>query len=120
MASDDEDLQNIKEKYDLPAVAGNGDELSQIFNLMLWVNFNVRHDGSSQNPFPPNADNIIETAEDENRGVNCRMLAIVLNDFYLYMGFKSRFITCKPFDHEFNDCHVVNAVYSNQPVQVTV
>jgi hypothetical protein len=114
MDSNDPDLQNLKVKYDLATIAGVGNDLSKITNLMFWVNENIRHDGSSQNPNPPNADNIIETTVNEDRGVNCRMLGIVLNDFYLAMGFKSRFVTCKPFEHDFNDCHVVVAVYSTQ------
>ena len=114
MDSSDENLRNLREEYNLEIVAGDGDELSRIMNLMFWVNENLEHDGSSQNPYPPNAANIIETCINEDRGVNCRMLAIVLNDFYLSMGFKSRFVTCKPHERDFNDCHVINIVYSTQ------
>ena len=114
MDSSDGDLRALREDYGLDSIAGDGDELSRIMNLMLWVNENLEHDGSSQNPYPPNAENIIETCWNEDRGVNCRMLAIVLNDFYLSMGFKSRFVTCKPHERDFNDCHVINIVYSTQ------
>lgn len=114
MDSSSMNLHNLKQKYDLETIAGNGDEISRITNLMFWVNENLEHDGSSENPDPPNAENIIETCINENRGVNCRMLATVLNDFYLAMGFKSRHITCMPYEHEFDDCHVVNLVYSTQ------
>ena len=107
-------LKNLKKAYDLESIAGQGDELSQIFNLMIWVNENIRHDGSSTNPFPPNADNIIETCKKEDRGVNCRMLATVLNDFYLAVGIKSRHITCMPYEQDYDDCHVVNVVFSTQ------
>lgn len=114
MDSSDENLRDLREEYDLETIAGNGDELSRMMNLMLWVNENLEHDGSSENPYPPNAANIIETCWNEDRGVNCRMLAIVLNDFYLSMGFKSRFVTCKPYARNFDDCHVINIVYSTQ------
>jgi hypothetical protein len=114
MDSSDEDLRALREEYDLETIAGDGDELSRIMSLMFWVNENLEHDGSSENPYPPNAFNIIETCRTEDRGVNCRMLAIVLNDFYLSMGFKSRFVTCKPYEYDFNDCHVINIVYSIQ------
>jgi hypothetical protein len=114
MDSSNKNLQYIKDKYNLETIAGEGDEISRIINLMFWVNRNLKHDGNSNNPYPPNADNIIETCINENRGVNCRMLATVLNEFYLSMGLKSRFITCKPYEYEFNDCHVVTIVYSNQ------
>ncbi len=114
MDSSDEDLRILREEYDLETIAGDGDELYRIMNLMLWVNENLEHDGNSENPYPPNAANIIETCWNEDRGVNCRMLAIVLNDFYLSMGFKSRFVTCKPYERNFDDCHVINIVYSAQ------
>ena len=114
MDSSDGDLRALREDYGLDSIAGDGDELSRIMNLMLWVNENLEHDGSSSNPYPPNAANIIETCWNEDRGVNCRMLAIVLNDFYLSMGFKSRFVICKPHERDFNDCHVINIVYSTQ------
>lgn len=39
-------------------------------------------------------------------------MAQMLNECYLAMGFKSRFITCMP-KVMINDCHVINAVYSN-------
>ncbi|MBN1695492.1 hypothetical protein JW879_08850 [candidate division WOR-3 bacterium] len=114
MDSSDENLRALKEEYNLETIAGEGDELSRIMNLMLWVNENLEHDGSSENPYPPNASNIIETCWNEDRGVNCRMLSIVLNDFYLSMGFKSRFVTCEPYEYDFDDCHVINIVYSTQ------
>jgi len=114
MDSSDADLRDLREEYNLETIAGEGDELSRIMNLMFWVNENLRHDGNSQNPYPPNAANIIETCMNEDRGVNCRMLATVLNDFYLSMGLKSRFVTCKPYEYDFNDCHVINIVYSTQ------
>lgn len=39
------------------------------------------------------------------------MMAQVLNECYLAMGFKSRFVTCMP-RKMVNDCHVINVVYS--------
>ncbi len=114
MDSSNTNLRDIKRKYNLEEIAGEGDEISRITNLMFWVNINLKHDGNSKNPYPPNADNIIKTCINENRGVNCRMLATVLNEFYLSMGFKSRFITCKPYEYDFDDCHVITIVYSNQ------
>ena len=86
-------------------------ELSKIRNLMHWVHNAVRHDGSSRNPTSRNAIDLIEVCRKENRGINCRMMAQVLNECYLAMGFKSRFVTCMP-RKMVNDCHVINVVYS--------
>lgn len=105
-------LQRIKHDLKLDSIAGKGSELSQIFNLLHWVHTLVKHDGSSDNPTLKNAIDLIKVCKTENRGVNCRMLATILNECYLSMGIKSRYITCKPKETEFDDCHVINMVYS--------
>ncbi len=109
-----DELKEFRLKYNLDSVAGNGDEFSKIVNLMSWVNHMVRHDGSSQNPKDKTADALIKVCKAENRGINCRMMATILNEAYLSMGFKSRFVTCMPKGEKFNDCHVINVVYSKQ------
>ena len=107
----DRDLVRVREYFNLDSIAGSGDELSKIRNLMHWVHNAVRHDGSSRNPTSRNAIDLIEVCRKENRGINCRMMAQVLNECYLAMGFKSRFVTCMP-RKMVNDCHVINVVYS--------
>jgi hypothetical protein len=59
---------------------------------------------------------MITVCKNEKRGLNCRGLAITLNECYLSMGIKSRYVTCLPKDSLGidNDCHVINMVYSNQ------
>ncbi|WP_312089843.1 transglutaminase-like domain-containing protein [Chryseobacterium sp.] len=111
-SKEDEDLKKIRKELRLDSIAGKGNELSQIFNLMHWVHNLVRHDGSSNNPTLKNAVDLIKVCKAENRGVNCRMLATILNECYLSMGIKSRYITCMPKETNFDDCHVINMVYS--------
>lgn len=108
------ELSNFKTKYKLDSIAGSGDEFSKMLNLMSWVHNTVRHDGSSSNPTYKSADSLITICKRQNRGVNCRMLATILNEAYLAMGFKSRFVTCMPKGNDFDDCHVINSVYSTQ------
>jgi hypothetical protein len=112
-APTDENLSRLKRDFKLDSIAGSGSEVSKIKNIMKWVHNTIRHDGMSDNPQEQNAFGIINACRNGNRGVNCRMMATVLNECYLAMGFKSRFITCMPKELEFNDCHVINAVYSN-------
>lgn len=66
-----------------------------------------------ENPEVKNAMNMITVCKNENRGMNCRGLAIALNECYLALGFKSRFITCLPKDTTDRECHVINMIYSN-------
>lgn len=113
-SSHNPNLQKIRKDLKLDSIAGKGSELSQIFNLLHWVHNLVKHDGSSMNPTLKNAIDLINVCKIENRGVNCRMLAIILNECYLSMGITSRYVTCMPKETEFEDCHVINMVYSKE------
>lgn len=111
---DNPNLVKIRKDLKLDSIAGTGNETSKIINLMHWVHNIIRHDGSTPtNPTSKNAIDIIKVCKTENRGMNCRMMATVLNECYLAMGIKSRFVTCMPKETIFDDCHVINMVYSN-------
>jgi hypothetical protein len=110
---DNPNLVRIRKDLKLDSIAGNGNEVSKILNLLHWVHNIIRHDGSSNNPTLKNAIDLIKVCKTEKRGVNCRMMATILNECYLSMGIKSRYITCMPKETEFDDCHVINMVYSN-------
>ena len=112
MSPNNPDLVRLREKFNLDSVAGAGDEISKIKNLLHWVHNVVRHDGSSMNPEVKNTIAMIELCQKENRGLNCRMMAQMLTEVYLAMGFKARFVTCIPRDY-ITDCHVITTVYSN-------
>lgn len=105
-------LQVLRKKYNLDSIAGEAGEINQMLNLMHWIHNKVAHDGQHGNPEKMNADEMITVCSDGSRGLNCRGLAISLNECYLAMGFKSRYITCMPKELEFDDCHVINMVYS--------
>ena len=106
------DLVRLRAYFNLDSIAGCGDELSKIKNLLAFVHNTIRHDGSRSLPPARNAIDMYEACADGSRGLNCRGLAIMLNECYLAMGFNSRFVTCMPKTYE-DDCHVINAVYSN-------
>ena len=112
-SQDDSTLVRIKRQFKLDSVAGHGNEISKILNLMHWVHNVVKHDGNSSNPTNKNAIDLIKVCKTDHRGVNCRMMATILNDCYLSMGIESRYVTCMPRETNFSDCHVINMVYSN-------
>ena len=112
MSPNNPDLVRLREHFKLDSVAGAGDEISKIKNLLHWVHNIVRHDGSSNNPKVKNTIAMVELCQKEDRGVNCRMMAQMLTEVYLAMGFKARFVTCLPRDYV-SDCHVITTVYSN-------
>ena len=111
MSPNNPDLVHLREHFKLDSVAGAGDEISKIKNLLHWVHNIVQHDGSSNNPEVKNTIAMVELCQKENRGVNCRMMAQMLTEVYLAMGFKARFVTCLPHDLV-SDCHVITTVYS--------
>lgn len=106
-------LQALRRKYNLDSIAGEAGEINQMLNLMHWIHNKVEHDGQHANPEKMNADDMIMACSDGSRGLNCRGLGITLNECFLALGFKSRYITCMPKELEFDDCHVINMVYSN-------
>ena len=101
--------------FNLDSIAGNGNDISKIKNLMYWVHNNIEHDGS--NGLAPGVRNLINTYECSKRdscGYNCRALAISLTEALLAVGIPSRYITCLPKDYENDeDCHVISVAWSD-------
>ncbi|MDD4819726.1 MAG: transglutaminase-like domain-containing protein [Flavobacteriales bacterium] len=108
------ELKNLRKTLKLDSIAGRGDELSKIKNLLHYIHTAVRHDGSSSNPKSKNAIDLINICKKENRGINCRMMATALAECYMAMGMPARFITCLPQDKEDQDCHVITIVWSKK------
>ncbi|RZJ68977.1 transglutaminase domain-containing protein [Flavobacterium sp.] len=113
-SADDAYLVSIRNKFKLDSIAGEGSSTSRILNLMHWMHNTVRHDGSSKNPTSRNAQDLVAICKKENRGLNCRMMAIALNECYLALGIKSRYVTCMPKEEQFDDCHVINSVFDDE------
>ncbi len=105
-------LVKIRQELKLDSIAGTGNEVSKIINLLHWIHYLIPHDGIHDNPEVRNALNMISVCKKEGRGLNCRGLATVLNECYLSLGIKSRFVTCLPKDTTDPDCHVINMVFS--------
>ncbi len=108
---DDPNLVTLKTELKLDSIAGTGSEELKILNLLHWIHNLIPHDGNHENPTVKNAMSMIRECKREARGLNCRGLATVLNECYLSLGIKSRFVTCMPKDTLFDDCHVINMVY---------
>lgn len=112
-SQDHPSLVALRKGFNLDSVAGTGNEVSRIINLLHWVHNLVPHDGQHDNPEIRNAMSMIAVCKKDNRGLNCRGLSTVLNECYLSLGIKSRFVTCLPKDSTDQECHVINMVYSN-------
>lgn len=114
-SSDNPNLVALRKAFNLDSIAGKGTDVLKILNLLYWIHNLVPHDGNHENPVIKNAISMIAECKRDNRGLNCRGLATVLNECYLSLGIKSRIVTCLPKDSLKidNDCHVINLVYSD-------
>jgi hypothetical protein len=109
----DSNLIALRTGLHLDSIAGSGSDVDRVLHLLHWMHDWVPHDGNHNNPPVMNAMNLIAVCKKEHRGLNCRGLAIALNECYLALGYASRFITCQPKDslHHDPDCHVIDMVY---------
>ncbi|MDO7847911.1 transglutaminase domain-containing protein [Hymenobacter sp. M29] len=112
-SAEDAHLVALRKTHKLDSIAGAGNEVSRFINLLHWVHEQVPHDGNRENPAVRNAQDLLRVCRAEKRGLNCRGLATILNEAYLAMGYRARFVGCLPKDSTDQDSHVINAVYSN-------
>ena len=107
-------LAKLRNTYNLDSVAGDGNEIATIINLLNWVHNTISHDGGNSGPDPKNSLNILRYCCETGSGVNCVGMAVVMNEAYLSMGFKSRVIQGNGKKWVFNgEWHGYNIVYSN-------
>ena len=111
----DSNLVRVRQYFHLDSIAGPGDEVSQIKNVMYWLHDQIRHNGGYFPQADRNAIALYEACKAEKSGINCRGLAIILSELYLAMGWPARFVTCesKRYDSD-PDCHVICMVWSRQ------
>ena len=107
-------LRMVRDYFKLDSVAGQGDELSKIINLLHFAHDNIRHDGGNQAFAELDAIDLYNYYKTTGKGVNCRQLAISLCEMYQSMGIPARYVTCMPADSLDYECHVINTVWSEQ------
>jgi hypothetical protein len=113
LSKEDSNLVRLRLLYKLDSIAGKANEISRILNILHWVHYEAWHDGEAPTPALKNAMDLIAYNKRESRGMNCRMMATILNECYLSLGIRSRLVTCMPKELKFDECHVINTVYSN-------
>jgi hypothetical protein len=116
-SSDNPSLIQLRKQFKLDSIAGEGNEVSKMINVLHWVHNTIQHDGQHESGIKViNGLEIASVTKAKSIGVSCGELATVLNDCYLALGFKSRKVYCMPKDTLNNDydSHVINAVYSAQ------
>jgi hypothetical protein len=106
------ELVQIRQVFNLDSIAGAGDELSKILNLLHWVHNSYRFDGTKELPAYDGIVDLMTKCYNSNHTMYCGALASVLNECYLAIGLKSRQVVCLPKDSIDFDCHSINTVYS--------
>ena len=114
MPKDDYRLSVVRDYLKLDSVAGQGDELSKIINLLHFIHDEMPHNGNHRAFVEMDAIDLYNYVKTTGEGVNCRQLAISLCEVYLSMGIPARYVTCMPADPNDGECHVINAVWSSQ------
>jgi hypothetical protein len=98
----------------LDTIAGKGVEIDQLRNLMHWVHGLAIHTSNAVVPEKMNSLNLLHLIHTKVKRINCGMFAVILNDAYLALGWKSRIVHLKPFEKDHIESHVVNAVHCQQ------
>lgn len=105
------DLEAIKKKYRLDAVAGNGSDIEQAKRLLKWFHDEVPHN-DAPNIDTLNAISIIDSYRSSKQAHGCYPLSIAMNEVFLSMGFQSRTVIC--FSGRYpspEGGHVINSVF---------
>ncbi len=101
-------LTVLREQYDLPAIAGEGDTLTRAMRVMDWLTAHIRHNGSFNFQEGHIPLRVFEFAFDRaDRGVNCTTLARTLSACLLSLGIAARPVGIYPFAPYDGDNHFV-------------
>jgi len=110
---DDARLGELREKYGLDGVAGDGDTESRAVKLLGWVCAHARHYGMYDNHVPMNSLDLLDYAFDQapQNCLNCFNLSIILTECCLALGIKARNLWLMPANAHDVDCHVVTIAH---------
>ncbi len=105
-------LAQLRERYDLCAIAGEGERFGQALRVMDWLTTHVRHDGNCNPEGRRCALTALEYAFDQpDRGVNCAWLATALAECLLSLSMAARPVYIMPFAPYDEDNHVVTHLW---------
>lgn len=112
------DCRYISEIKKLTGLSGfenikSEDEIKTFINATNWVSQILLSDKEARIESVSSYELICKVKEGA-WAANCYAHAVVLNDVFHLLGYKSRYVFCMPVDYHFTDNHVVNLVYSKQ------
>ena len=102
-------LAELRDKYGLEGIAGEGDIQSKAVKLLNWVSGVTTHNGNYDNNVEQNSLALLEYAfsQGPEKGVNCYALSTILSEMYLSVGIQARALFLFPQNPNDMDNHVV-------------
>lgn len=111
---DNPEYPELKSKYGIEAIAGEGTELDKAKALMNEYSGRLRHKSDYDNHVEMNALALLDySLDNKKQGINCRAKAQILNEMCLALGIYSRKVWICPNSVYDTDCHVVNEVWDS-------
>ena len=106
-------LRELRVRYRLDSVAGDGDEMARSLRLLDWLHCHVQHSNTDLD-LEMNSLSLLEHAFDNGKdsGINCRMLSTTFVEACLSLGLKARPIEIHPLSPYDMDQHVVAVVWN--------
>ena len=111
-------LAQLRQRYRLDGVAGDGDALTRSLRLGDWLHRHVRH-FDTREQLEQNSLSLLEYAFDNGReaGINCVMQSVVLVEACLSVGLQARTIALHPLSPYDLDQHYVTVVWTGPSSQ---
>ncbi len=102
------------EEYKLDELTAGLSDIELMTVLLNWVCDNVKHNGASALPEMDKRDalSLIDFYKQDNEGLNCRGVSIILSELCNLYGIEARYITC--MDEIALEAHVVAEAYSKK------
>ena len=111
-------LAQLRHRYRLDGVAGDGDALTRSLRLRDWLHRHVRH-FDTREQLEQNSLSLLEYAFDNGReaGINCVMQTTILVEACLAVGLQARTVALHPLSPYDMDQHYVTAAWTGPTSQ---
>ena len=104
-------LKELRKKYDLDTITGNGNTFEKTLRLMNWVNKNVAHSSNKPPDFEKENSLVLLDYAYQKRGVNCLLQSIIFSESCLAMGIKAKPFWLMPQSPQDQEGHTVVIAY---------
>ena len=102
----------LKEKYHLNEIAGNGTELEHSVRLLKYLAPKLTHSAWYDSSVPCNGLALLEySLEQPEHGINCLNKSKILEECCLALGIYARRVRMLPYSPFDSDCHVVTEIF---------